>query len=558
MIFRLNLFSSNDVFDPIPLAIIDANSNIVDSNEAFKKYVNPNGYSKFKDLFQNIRTIDNVLQADNNGRSWLILYKQYRSKYKVWCTLKMDESPSIWSTIPNPMLLIRSDGQVKYMNKSAEDYFYFIKINDSISKYYSTLINSNLEDGASYNLIYKGQLSKVQIYKHNQNLWLLMVKSSEDLAKIEEESKEASHLKAMGQIATSVVHDFRNILSAISGYCELALESTSLEVTKEYISSLLKTTNNATNMVKELLRFAKSNSTDKLICPGEIILNLSQIINKMCGSAIKVIYEINEKIALTTFSQSDFERIILNIVVNAKDSIKSFGKIHINLYKRYFESAWTINGCFLRKGFYLVLRISDNGCGISYENQGKIFTPFFTTKKHGNGLGLSTILSILKDFGAGINILSTPNTGTCVLVYMPIVEGTNRDLKLKIESVKKEKKLIQAKIVLVEDNEDVSRVCQTALERDGYKVFSYQDAESALEFLNQNECDLLVTDANLPGKSGSELAGEVKSKVSRILVISGYDKSIICNKFPPNTHFLSKPIPLLKFRETVYKILADE
>ena len=311
-------------------------------------------------------------------------------------------------------------------------------------------------------------------------------------------------------------------------------------------------------MVKELLRFAKSNSADKkLTSPSEALISLTKIIDKITGSAIKVIYDIKETMGKVSLSQSDLERIILNVVMNAKDSIKAYGTITISLYKRYFDEPWSTNGCYLRKGFYLVLRISDTGCGIQYENQEKVFTPFFTTKKNGNGLGLSTILSMLKDNGAGINLLSTPLKGTCILIYMPIMQGVFTE-EVQTNEVQEEIKPLQAKVILVEDNPDVAKICKIALEKDGYQVLAFHSGEEAIKTLETTDIDLLITDANLPGINGAELVTKCIDRIPRLLVISGYDKSILSDLFPSKAEFLPKPISLFKFREKVYKMLLDE
>ena len=549
---------NDKTFDYLPMAIIDANSNILETNDSFKQHIDRNKRSKFRDLFKRIWVVNNIVYAERDGRTWRITYKKYGAKYKVWCVLDFTDAPSVWSTIPSSMVLINNDGIVKYLNKAASTHFTRMRAGDRISTYYPTLMDQALNNGNLYDLVYDGKLSKIQVFRHNDDLWLLILKNSLDVLMMEQEQKEANHLKAMGQVTTSVIHDFRNILSAIIGYCDLVLESKDVQTIKNYVTSLLATANNATAMVKELLRFAKSNSADKnLTSPSEVLNSLTKIIDKITGTAIKVVYDIKDTMGKVSLSQCDLERIILNVVMNAKDAIKAYGTITISLYKRYFDEPWSTNGCYLRKGFYLVLRISDTGSGIHYEDQDKVFTPFFTTKKNGNGLGLSTILSMLKDNGAGINVLSTPFKGTCILIYMPIMQGGFTEEATTTE-VKKENIPIKATIVLVEDNPDVSKVCKIALEKDGYEVLSFNSAEEAIQTLQSIQLDLLITDANLPGISGAELVSQCIHNIPRLLVISGYDKSILADSFPEETEFLPKPISLFQFREKVYKMLVDE
>ena len=210
-----------------------------------------------------------------------------------------------------------------------------------------------------------------------------------------------------------------------------------------------------------------------------------------------------------------------------------------------------------------MMSFTDSGMGINKEITHKVITPFFTTKRNGNGLGLSTISSMLRDISGGMNIFSRPGYGTRFDIFMPIVQAGTK-LKSNKDSQNDTSKTYSKRsgtIVMIEDNHDVLEICSLVLEKEGYDLRKYSNAEEALiDLQNREKLDLLVTDANLPGMNGAELVRQAKKYccINNVLVISGYEASLLKDKFPNGTHFMTKPIPISEFRKKVHNLIGGE
>lgn len=549
----------SSTFDILPYAWVNHKGIITSSNSLFKQHVSYRLGNRMQDLF-NIRTVDNKIIGSRDGSEWALIYKSFGRSYKVWAVPEPQEAPSVWSVLDMAMIWISKAGEVKFINPVASREFPGLKVGDFVSKHCSSIIADLLFDGTSHDILWSDQLCKVRIFEKDDDLWLLLFESLTDVTKVDDELKESNHLKSLGQITSSVVHDFRNILAVINGYCDLILDSDEPGTAKEYMNQIRDTVHNATVMVKELLRFARSNiGKDVSSCPAEVVSNLKNVLQKIVGRGINIALDIKDSIARVALSVTDLERIIVNIVVNAKDAMGHSGTLTIRVGKKYFSDSWRVNDCYIRPGFYLVLTIDDQGCGIPLENQEKVLVPFFTTKKSGNGLGLSSILSMVRDISGGLQILSAIGSGTRVNVYLPVVQILSHKVPTAALNKLIDKKKVTGNILLVEDNEDVLRICKLVLEKDGYFVMNCDNAERALQIASDTSIDLLITDANLPGMSGAELVIELKKRLElkNILVISGYEPEILKPKFPPHTKFLAKPIPLSELRNTVYNMLGD-
>jgi signal transduction histidine kinase len=563
--FLSKIFSDQALFDILPSALINNDGIILGSNDIFKQHISPQINVGLKDILS-IKTVDNQIFGSVNGRNWMLVYKYYSSKEcKVWAVPEMSFQPSVWSILPNPLLLIRDNGRIEYVNESFMKAFPNYEAHDFVPKFCFAFDEKMLIDGKSYEIIWGDSLCRLKVYSYGPNIWLLYLENMNDLHLIDSKLKESNYLCAMGQITSSVVHDFRNILSVINGYCELIIDGCDRYTTQNYIKQINNTVSNASNMVNELLKFSRTkNVLEDVSCsPRQVLENLRQIIDKIVGPMIGLKFNLKESSAKVGISEIDLERIITNIVMNARDSIESEGTIEITLAKKYFGKGWTVNNCHIRSGFYVLINIDDTGHGINLADQAKIFSPFFTTKRNGNGLGLSTIMSILREIGGGVSLMSSATRGTRISIYMPIVQSISKNTpKIALEELKIQSKAIpNQNIVMVEDNPDVLNICSLVLSKEGYNLQKYVSAEEAMDVINSTDTiDLLITDVNLPGMSGAELVDALHKSgknIKSILVISGYDESVLEKKFPPKTNFLSKPIPLSELKKKVHTVLKE-
>ncbi len=212
----------------------------------------------------------------------------------------------------------------------------------------------------------------------------------------------------------------------------------------------------------------------------------------------------------------------------------------------------------MRPGFYVVLRFEDTGCGICNDDLTKIFTPFYTTKTNGNGIGLSTIASLLKDISGNIECKSEVNIGTIFDIYFPIIQATNVTSDAALTN-NKQSLLLNKRIILVEDSHDVRDMLTLILKRAGYNILSFGTAEEAISYISTNPIDLVITDANLPNKNGGCVASIAKKNNPnvKIIVISGFDKKRLSQIFPVDSIFISKPIQTQYFLQLVSETLNN-
>jgi two-component system cell cycle sensor histidine kinase/response regulator CckA len=393
-------------------------------------------------------------------------------------------------------------------------------------------------------LIWEGKRAKITFYSID-DMWFFMINTDIDIHNNEQ---------SIRQITASVVHDFRNILTVLKGYSDLMLE----DPQSMYITKMQETITRSTEMINKLLRFTRS---DEIIYTKiyDVLLNMKDVLIRLLGKQITLKLEIKENIAYIGLSTIDLERIITNMAINAKEAMNETGILKITLYKKYFETNWILNETILRAGFYAVLQFEDTGCGISEEEIDNIFSPFYTTKPNGNGIGLSTIVSMLKEVSGGIKCQSKLNIGTKFDLYFPIIQGTNIASPVRL---KQQANTDCAKsIILVEDTHDIREILEISLKKAGYIVYSFGTAEEAIDCISTLiEIDLIITDANLPGKSGACIvsAGRKKKPSLQTIVISGFDRNRLFQMFPNDSIFISKPIHVGNFIATVNQILQNK
>lgn len=524
----LNLFGDFE-FDDFPCAVTNKAGIISKSNEVFRRYISDEIGIRLGDVSE-IRSTDGVAFCVVNGRKWVIKHKKIlRDQYQLVLLPQISDFPEVSDILELPMLFIDGEGVIRYRNKLAKEKFRF-RVKDYFSKYSSDFSPTMLSNGLNLDLYICNNKCRVSFYKGLSGLWLACIRDAKDSRSLD---------KSKDQLTFSIVHDFRNILSLIDMNCQLFQESGGKS--KE-IEQIRDTIANSSKLIQSILDVNRSQIES--CCVYDLLVSMENVIQKLLGERINLSMNLEDDISRTMISEVDLERIILNLVLNAKDAMNEVGSLEIKLFKKYFSDSWGVNGFQMLSGSYLVLRFEDTGIGILPENQRRIFEPMFTTKQDGNGLGLSTVMSILRDARGGIEVFSKPDKGSRFDLYMPITETSQKTGALK------------KRILLVEDSRQFLDMCSSILHREGYEVKKFLDAETALVYLKKNAVDLLVTDANLPGISGAELAS--RAQIDKILVVSGYDESLLRKKFPPNAEFLLKPIRMEELREKVKMLLSRD
>lgn len=340
-------------------------------------------------------------------------------------------------------------------------------------------------------------------------------------------SRENAHsqkMQALGQLSTAIAHDFNNILTAITGYSDLLLKRHKKDDQSfEDANHIKQSASRAANLVRQLLTFSKkSKIVPTNVDVNNTIKNLSSLINQLMGSSTSVLIECEEKNLTALVDITQFEQVVINLAVNARDAMNKKGQINIrtNLVdvdkdfdvKKYFTPSKKTS---IDHGQYVKISISDTGTGIDEKILKKIFEPFFSTKNNsGTGLGLSTVFQIVKKMGGYVFVETIKNKGTTFHVYLKQIEQvTIIDPESSAPEPKYDQSLNDHSILVVEDEDPVRLFTVLALKNAGYNVESAKNASEALTAIKQQKkyYDIVLTDISLGDMDGAALAESIKS-----------------------------------------------
>jgi PAS domain S-box-containing protein len=346
---------------------------------------------------------------------------------------------------------------------------------------------------------------------------------------IENQLQQAQKMEAIGTLAGGVAHDFNNILTTIQGYTELIMSDIDKESsTYKDLEHVKNASERAAKLTQQLLVFSRRKQREITVLNiNNVIESLFKMLKRMLGEDIRVEMDLSPKIKQIKGDESNIEQIIMNIVVNARDSMPSGGALNIKTENVYIDEEYSKSITGARPGEFISISIADTGEGMSKEILQHIFEPFFTTKEKdkGTGLGLAVVYGIVKQHEGWINVYSEIGFGSIFRIYLPVAKG-------KLQTIKKDIKFISdvkgnnERILVVEDDKGIGRLTEEILKRNNYNVFMAHDAKSALEVFEQGKgnFDLVFSDMILPDISGVELV-EKMLKINpklKIVFASGY------------------------------------
>ena len=360
---------------------------------------------------------------------------------------------------------------------------------------------------------------------------------------LEEQMRQAQKMEAVGMLAGGIAHDFNNLLTIISGYTQMLISGHATEEDDlPALEQILKASERAADLTRQLLTFSRrQNVQPKLIGLNAIVSGMSKMVRRLIGEHIDLRIQLSEDTGTVRVDPGKAEQVILNLAVNSRDALSAGGKLTISTRREDVgnERAKKLR---VRAGRYAVLSVNDTGSGIDTSIREQVFEPFFTTKEQGTGLGLSTVFGIVKQVSGAIDLWSEQGVGTSMDVYFPSFEE-EAPLEAQPEpAVTGEGK---ETVLIVEDEEAVRRLVQTALEHKGYRVLPAADGLEALKMISSqtNPPDLVITDLAMPGMSGTELATKLKDRLPgiQVLYISGYAEDWRQSGNIDESCFLQKP-----------------
>lgn len=380
---------------------------------------------------------------------------------------------------------------------------------------------------------------------------------------LEEQLHQSQKIESLGRLAGGVAHDYNNMLSVIIGNTELAQMKAKRAVPlDDNLEHILQAANRSRDITRQLLAFARK----QVINPKALDLNAAvksmlTMLRNLLGENIDLRWQPKERLWQVKIDPSQLDQVLANLCINARDAITDAGKMTIetdtvNLGEDY---------CKDRSGFlsgdYVVLSVTDNGCGMDKETLDNVFEPFFTTKQtgEGTGLGMATVYGIVKQSGGFIDVYSEPSQGTTFKIYFPRHEG--KDVVSQVTTVSEIQKGQGETVLLVEDEIAIVELATAMLEDLGYRVLPANSPVEALNLLKefQGAVHLLLTDVIMPGMNGRELAQQVREihPKTKALYMSGYTANVIAphGVLDEGINFIQKPFSRSELSIRVREIL---
>ncbi len=383
---------------------------------------------------------------------------------------------------------------------------------------------------------------------------------------LEEELFQAQKMEAVGQLAGGIAHDFNNILNAIIGFGSLLkMKMKDDDPLQQHVKQILESSDRAAELTHNLLAFSRKEIMNlKPVELNEIISHVENFFRSILAENIELTIKKSKNTLNILADRSRLEQIIINLATNSRDAMPDGGQLFISTGSIYIDRNHIEAHGHGEAGHYAVLSVTDTGTGMSTEIQAKIFDPFFTTKEvnKGTGLGLPMVYGIVKQHKGFINIDSETGKGTCVKIYLPLIQfdKTEKPVPLSHGSLS----LHGAETVLLAEDDDYLRnFSEVVLAEFGYNVISVKNGEEAVKKFveNRDKIDICVFDVIMPKKNGTDAFKEIQHIRSdtKILFISGYTSDFISRDKFPEKEFTILPKPfkpealLTKIRETLDK-----
>ncbi|MCU0577955.1 MAG: PAS domain S-box protein [Desulfobacterota bacterium] len=390
-------------------------------------------------------------------------------------------------------------------------------------------------------------------------------KAAEEKEKLQEQLLQAQKMESVARLAGGVAHDFNNMLSAILGHTELALlQDPPLESIREDLLAIQNAAQRSATLTRQLLAFARKQTVaPRVLDLNDTVAGMLKMLLRLIGEDIDLIWMPARGLWPVKMDPSQIDQVLVNLCVNARDAITDVGKITIETENITIDEAY----CALHPGFacgdYVLLAVSDNGCGMDKDVLDRLFEPFFTTKEvgKGTGLGLATVYGIVKQNEGFINVYSESDQGTTFRIYFPRFGGEIQETMLAGEAA-----LPRGRgelVLLVEDEAAILHMGRAMLEGLGYTVLTAGTPGEALRLAQgrRTEIRLLITDVIMPEMNGRELAQMLDHLKPGLpcLFTSGYTANVIAHHgvLDEGVQFLQKPFSLKDLARKVRQILAE-
>ncbi len=375
---------------------------------------------------------------------------------------------------------------------------------------------------------------------------------------------QARKMESVGRLAGGVAHDFNNILMVQRGYCEMIkLELREGDPLAEGLAQIDACAERATALTRQLLAFSRKQPLQpRDFDLNALLRNLDDMLRRLIGEDVDLVIAPAPAPAMVRADPGQIEQVIVNLAVNARDAMPQGGRLTIEVSQVELDKAYIEQHIDVVPGPYVMLAVSDTGCGMDDEIRSHIFEPFFTTKSEGKGtgLGLSTVYGIVRQSGGNVWVYSEPGKGTAFKVYLPRVQAEPTQIARQETRVTRGAGEL---VLVVEDEPALRTLAMRMIERLGYRSSEAANAGTAHILVEEQGLrpDLLITDMVMPGMSGRVLVERLRQTVPDVKVIymSGYTDNAIVHHglLDAGISFLQKPFSMADLGARIRSVLAE-
>jgi signal transduction histidine kinase/DNA-binding response OmpR family regulator len=392
------------------------------------------------------------------------------------------------------------------------------------------------------------------------------MRAEEEREKLQAQFLQAQKMESVGRLAGGIAHDFNNMLNVIIGHTELAMGQTDQALPLfSHLEEIRQAAERSADLTRQLLGFARRQTiAPKVLDLNEILENTLKMMRRLIGEDIELVRLPAPDLWPVSMDPSQIDQILANLCVNARDAIAGAGRVTIETENVVLNDVYCADHAETVPGEYVMLAVSDDGCGMDRETMANIFEPFFTTKElgKGTGLGLAMVYGVVRQNRGFINVYSEPGHGTTFRIYLP--RHTDGTKQIPEESPAVLTASGHETILLVEDESAILDLAKVLLETFGYQVLAALTPGEAIRLANEyaGEIHLLITDVIMPKINGGELAKNIISLYPNIrcLFMSGYTSNIIAHHgvLDEGVNFIQKPFTMHTLAAKVRGVLDSK
>ena len=379
------------------------------------------------------------------------------------------------------------------------------------------------------------------------------------------EQSHAERMQSIGQLAGGIAHDINNILSIVSGNTELL--AAGMPQKNQHLEDILASVNRGSQLTKRLLAFSRKQPLHPTaLSPKCILESLQAMLRPTLEANISLLIQCDEDTWDCTADETQLENALLNLALNARDSMPLGGQLKITASNLVLTDPSVYSAKGLKPGEYIVFEVYDTGVGMTQQTTERAFEPYFTTKapEKGTGLGLSIVFGFAKQSEGHAEIESEQGVGTCIRMYLPGNQDDPIDNEPAPAAHSEVSSLARLRIMVIEDNISLGEIIKSYLKSCGYDVCLFENAEDALAaFVDGENTNLLLTDIMLPGeKNGLVVAKEmlaIKTDM-RVLYMSGYsdDMTSGSESVAGTSEYIAKPFGLKELAKKIEFLLTGD